>query len=178
MTASALWKGIKKTLQDGVNVAAEITEEYTRIGKLKLEVINLQRMLEKTYKALGREVYVRVSDGKSVNVNKDESIVYFIDKINEINGSIKKKEKEIEVVKEEGRVARKENADNSQKTSKAASVKTAAPAKKAPPKSAQQAPKKPAAKKAAPAGKTSPGKKTTPVKKAGAGKGGAKKKAG
>jgi|GEM_PF-1155251 len=99
--ASSIWEELKKTLKDGVTVAAEKTEEYTRIGRIRVEILNLTRTMDKTYKALGREVYTHVSDGKQVDPNHDEGIRYFIEKINDLEASVRQKELEIESIKAE-----------------------------------------------------------------------------
>ena len=81
---TSIWDDFKKTLLDTVNVAAEKTEELTKIGKLKVDLLNLNRTLDKTYKALGREIYVRISDGKTIDLNSDDGVKYFIEKIDNI----------------------------------------------------------------------------------------------
>jgi hypothetical protein len=106
--ASSIWEDLKKTLKDGVHVAAEKTEEYTRIGRIKVDILNQTRTKDKTYKALGREVYTRVSDGKKVDPHKDDGIRYFIDKISDLESSIREKELSIAAIKEE---AKKKTAD-------------------------------------------------------------------
>ena len=35
-----LWERIRKSVVEGVSVAAEKTEEFTKLGKLKLEILN------------------------------------------------------------------------------------------------------------------------------------------
>lgn len=99
--ASSIWEELKKTLKDGVSVAAEKTEEYTRIGRIRVEILNLTRTLDKTYKAFGREVYTHVSDGKKVDPGKDEGIRYFIEKINDLKAAVRAKELEIDSIKAE-----------------------------------------------------------------------------
>lgn len=100
--ASSIWADLKKTLKDGVTVAAEKTEEYTKIGRIKVEILNLNRTLDKNYRSLGREVYTHVSDGKKVDPSQDEGIRYFIEKINDLKAAVREKEIEIEAIKEEG----------------------------------------------------------------------------
>ena len=57
---SPLWEDIKKKLKEGVTVAAEKTEEYTKIGKVKVEILNINRNIDKTFTNLGREVYTLI----------------------------------------------------------------------------------------------------------------------
>ncbi|MBN2417525.1 hypothetical protein JXO52_16935 [bacterium] len=165
--ASSLWDDLKKTLLDGVNTAADKTEEYTRIGKIKVDLLNLNRKLDQTYKALGREVYVRVSDGKRIDAHNDDGISYFIEKINHITAAITKNEKAIVDIREQAR----RTAEAAQKKRTPPAGRNAAPASGGTPESG----KKPAAeKKPAPAEKKSavgkPAGKTSSAKKPAAGR--------
>ena len=108
--ASSIWEELKKTLKDGVSVAAEKTEEYTKIGRIRVDILNSTRTMDKTFKALGREVYTLVSDGKKVDTVKDESICYFIEKINDLKATIREKELLIESIRDEA----KEKADSAE----------------------------------------------------------------
>jgi hypothetical protein len=45
--------------------------------------------MDKTFRALGREIYSRISEGKKVDVEKDEGIHYFIDKIVGLKAAVK-----------------------------------------------------------------------------------------
>ncbi|MCK5148863.1 hypothetical protein KAR48_19065 [bacterium] len=109
--ASSIWEELKKTLKDGVSVAAEKTEEFTKIGRIRVEILNNTRTMEKTYKSLGREVYTQVSDGKKVDPNKDEGIRYFIEKINDFKATIRQKEIEIETIKDDNAGKKKKDID-------------------------------------------------------------------
>jgi len=143
--ATSIWDDFKKTLLEGVNVAAEKTEEYTKIGKLKVDNINLNRTLDKTYKALGREIYIRISDGKSIDLSKDDGIQYFTDKINDVTSAIMKNEKKINEIRTEAAKKKKETVVVEKKLPAPESTEPETVKKTPKPKSPKKTAKKPKA---------------------------------
>ena len=99
---SSLWEDIKKTVKDGVTVAAEKTEEYTKIGKLKVDILTTNRSIDKTFTELGRAVYDFAKGKKKGDVIKTENVKSLFKKIDELKAILQKKEEEIEAVKKEG----------------------------------------------------------------------------
>lgn len=65
MDTEKVWGKIKKTVVDGVTVAAEKTEEYTRMGRAKLDVLGIRRKITRMQTKLGTQVYTAVKDGKT-----------------------------------------------------------------------------------------------------------------
>ena len=98
---STLWEDIKKTVKDGVSVAAEKTEEYTKIGKVKVDVLNIKRNIEKLHEDLGKEVYRLISTGKKTDLASNEKVTGLVQKLDDQQEMLNKKEKEIERIKKE-----------------------------------------------------------------------------
>jgi hypothetical protein len=103
-----LWEDIKKTIKDGISVAAEKTEEYTKIGKLKVDILNINRSIDKEYKVLGEETFKHISSGKKTDIAENEKTKKIVTKIKGLQKSLKDKEKEIEVIKQEAEKKAKE----------------------------------------------------------------------
>lgn len=99
--APPLWEDIKKTVKEGVSIAAEKTEEYTKIGKIKVEILNINRNIDKTFTELGREVYTLITKGKKAELAKNAKVNELMTKIGELKASLKAKEAEIETIKKE-----------------------------------------------------------------------------
>jgi hypothetical protein len=97
----SLWEDIKQTVKQGVSVAAEKTEEYTKIGKLKVEIMNAKRALDKTFAELGQEAYTALKGSKKADLNKNEKITELLSKIDGQKAALKEKEDEIEAVRQE-----------------------------------------------------------------------------
>ncbi len=98
---SPLWEDIKKKLKEGVTVAAEKTEEYTKIGKVKVEILNINRNIDKTFTNLGREVYTLIDKKKGAEISKNKKVVELVAKIKDLKSSLAAKEAEIEAIKQE-----------------------------------------------------------------------------
>ena len=98
---STLWDDIKKTVKEGVSVAAEKTEEYTKIGKVKVDILNIKRNIDKLYEDLGKQVYDLLSQGKKGDLASNKRIGELFTKLKEQTAALKKKESEIEDIKQD-----------------------------------------------------------------------------
>ena len=81
-----LWEKIRKSILESVSVATEKTEEYTKFGKAKIDVLAVKRKISKQFTELGGIVYEAIKSKKTDEVLKSKEI-------NEIVGSLKKLEK-------------------------------------------------------------------------------------
>jgi uncharacterized membrane protein len=52
-----LWDKIRKSVVEGVTIAAEKTEEYTKLGKAKIEILNTKRKISAKFTELGSILY-------------------------------------------------------------------------------------------------------------------------
>jgi len=98
---SKFWNDLKKTLKDGFNVAAEKTEEYTKIGKIKVEILNIKRNIDKAYGDLGKEVFGLLSKGKDEGLSANAKVKEFLCKSKSMTKEINDKEALVEKIKEE-----------------------------------------------------------------------------
>ena len=51
-----LWDDIARTIREGVDTVVEKTEELTRIGRIKVDILNIKRKVEKNFSELGGRV--------------------------------------------------------------------------------------------------------------------------
>ncbi|MBN2029339.1 hypothetical protein JW824_03745 [bacterium] len=130
---STTWEDIKKKVKGGVAIAADKTEEYAKIGKLKVDIVKINHNLDKAYANLGRAMHKLLSKSRKVDVTDNAQVKTLITKIDDLNKSVQAKEKEIESIK-------KESAAKTKKDVKKTETQE--------PKSTTAAPKKPAAKEA------------------------------
>jgi hypothetical protein len=59
-----MWDKVKKGLRDGAAVSVEKIEEYTKIGKLKIEELSAKRKIERTFMDLGERTFDLIDNGK------------------------------------------------------------------------------------------------------------------
>ena len=88
-----LWEKIRKSVLEGASVAAEKTEEYTKLGKVKLEILNTKRKISKTFTELGGIVYDSVKEGKSKEVMDSSKVENLIKTLKELEADLAKNEK-------------------------------------------------------------------------------------
>ena len=120
---STLWEDIKKTVKEGVSVAAEKTEEYTKIGKVKVDILNIKRNIDKLYEDLGKEVYGLLSSGKKGDFSGNPKVDALFNKLKDQQAALKKKESEVESIKKDV-AAKTQSRHSEQKKKKATESKT------------------------------------------------------
>lgn len=91
-----LLQKLKNGLSDGLHTLSEKTEEMTKIGRLKLEIIAIKRDIERAMIELGGRVYQRFKDKKILD---DPDVKLLVKKIKEKEDKLKAIEEKIEQVK-------------------------------------------------------------------------------
>lgn len=98
---AALWDRVRQSLRQVGQVATEKTEEGIKIGRRKLEIINLNRKIEKSFAELGGRVYQMLEEEKKAAIADDEEVKTLTTQIKELEKSTESVEKEIARIKEE-----------------------------------------------------------------------------
>lgn len=98
---AAFWEDLKKTVQQGLSVAAEKTEEYTKIGKVKMDILGIKKDLDKTYREMGEKVSELIDSKKSEEIGSNTQVKKLKTQINKLQKNLKAKEVEIEEIKKQ-----------------------------------------------------------------------------
>ena len=109
---SNIWDDLKKNLkvwgsaaavkaEEFGKAAASKTEEITKIGRVKLQMHQLQRELDKTLQALGEFVFGATDDENVSNFTGNEKYYATIEKAKILKLKIAEKEGEIEKIRQE-----------------------------------------------------------------------------
>ncbi len=80
----SLWKYIKKSLRDGLQTASEITTEYTKAGRLKIDVVGVKKEIEEKFIELGGRLYHSIVKHKKYDVKDDKQMMQIIEQIKEL----------------------------------------------------------------------------------------------
>ena len=107
-----LWDDLKGNMKEwgtsAVEKAEEISrvavakgEEFTKISKLKFEILQLQKDKVKIYEKLGNLVYKKTQNNNVSNFTGDVEYYKFVEKINVYKNNILGKEDEILAIKKE-----------------------------------------------------------------------------
>ena len=107
-----LWDDLKDNMKEwgasAVEKAEEISrvavakgEEFTKISKLKFDILQLQKDKSKIYEKLGNLVYQETQNNNVSNFTGNTEFFNFIEDVNNFQSSILAKEEEIVSIKKE-----------------------------------------------------------------------------
>ncbi len=107
---SKLWDDLKENMKDwsasAVEKAEEMsriamakTEEMTRISKIRFEIHQLQREMNKAYEKLGKLAYSHTKQDHMATFSGNTDFFEIVTKVEEIKEEIKLKKDEIEKIK-------------------------------------------------------------------------------
>lgn len=94
---------IKKGFKDGAALSIEKIEEYTKIGKLKIEEFSAKRKIERNYVDIGERVFELISDEKGNEIEKDIIVSNAIENVNNLKDELVEIEKNIQEAAEESK---------------------------------------------------------------------------
>jgi len=109
---SNLWKEIKENVKEWGAVAikkadevsklaVEKTGDFTKISKIKLDIRQTQKDIDKNFEDLGRYIYVQVKDKNVTSFKTNTEFNEAIKKLDDFKTKIKNFEKEIDNIKKE-----------------------------------------------------------------------------
>lgn len=90
---------IARTIRLGVDTVVEKTEEFTRIGRIQLDILNIKRKIERNFTELGAKLYHLVVEEKNSRVARDAEVKRLIDKTRELEKVLHAKKEELVEVK-------------------------------------------------------------------------------
>jgi ubiquinone biosynthesis protein UbiJ len=96
---SSNWEKIQKTVKGGLHDAAETSNKYLKIGKVKLDVMSIQNSLNGTFRELGIEVFSQINEDIKGDIRQNPKVKSLIAKVNELKQSIKEDELKIDGIK-------------------------------------------------------------------------------
>jgi hypothetical protein len=94
-----LWDKIKQSVAEGMSTAAEKTEEYTKLGKAKLDVLAIKRKISKQFTELGGLAYEASKDKKPQDAFKTPEVSVIVETIAELEAELAEKETQFEELK-------------------------------------------------------------------------------
>lgn len=95
-----LWNKVKSNLVEWYGSAYEKTDEIARISKKRIEIVGLNRSIEKHLAELGGRVYDILTGKGKKSIVRDKDVKNLVEKVKSLEKELKLKEKEIETIKE------------------------------------------------------------------------------
>ncbi len=96
---STLMDDIAKTIREGVDTVVEKTEELTKMGKIKVDIINVKRNVEKNFAELGGKVYHLIVEEDTNQIASNNEVKDLLEKIKVLEVKLDEKNTEMENVK-------------------------------------------------------------------------------
>tara|TARA_B100000530_G_scaffold94908_1_gene58503 strand:+ start:119 stop:520 length:402 start_codon:yes stop_codon:yes gene_type:complete len=122
---SKLWDDLKDNMKDwstsAVEKAEEMsriamakTEEMTRISKIKFEIHQLHRDMNKAYEKLGKLAYSQIKEDNMASFSGNNDFFQIVSKVESLAEQIQKKKEEIENIKLEYGIDEKDIVHNAE----------------------------------------------------------------
>jgi len=96
---TSLWDDIAKTIREGVGTVVEKTEELTKIGRIKVDIISIKRNVEKNFAELGGKVYNMIVEEKKAQVAGNKDVKEIVGRIKGLEEQLEKKKQELHKIK-------------------------------------------------------------------------------
>jgi hypothetical protein len=106
------WEKIKKGVRDGAALSIEKIEEYSKVGKLKVEEFATKKKIERNYVDIGERVFDLVESKKNSEVVNDTVIKKAIGNIESLKEELISIEKKIQTIFMEAKKSKKNSEDN------------------------------------------------------------------
>lgn len=94
-----LWTNIKKGLMDGIHTATDKTSEYTKIGRIKIDILGVKKEIEEKLLELGGRLYDLVAEESKYEIKNNKHIMQLIEQIKELENELKKYSEELKRIK-------------------------------------------------------------------------------
>jgi hypothetical protein len=97
-TVEKFFDDVVKTVKVGFDKVVAKTDQLTHMGRLKMDIMSINRDIEKKYTELGTRVYLLIAKGKNTSVNEDNQVHTVISKIEELEERLALKKDEYDHV--------------------------------------------------------------------------------
>ncbi len=95
-----MWEKIKKGLKDGAALSMEKIEEYTKLGKLKVEEMAAKRKIERNFMDLGERAFDLIEEGKGSDVAQDLTVRKSVENVSALRDELKEIELKMQEITE------------------------------------------------------------------------------
>lgn len=97
----SFWDDLANLFKKGISTVAKKTDEYTKIGKIKVDIIGIKREIDKKFSELGGRTYQLIVEENNTKVSSNEEVKIIIENINQLNQKLQENKAELQQVREE-----------------------------------------------------------------------------
>jgi hypothetical protein len=112
MDRDNVWEKIKKNFKDGAALSIEKIEEYSKIGKLKIEEFAARKKVERNYVDIGERVFDLVENRADADVVNDLLVKKAMENIRQLNEELANIDRKIKAISEEAKKSRTQSGEN------------------------------------------------------------------
>jgi hypothetical protein len=98
-----MWEKIKKGLKDGATLSMEKIEEYTKIGKLKVEELAAKRKITRNFVDIGERAFDLIEENKGASVDGDLAVKTSMENIKALRQELIEIDRKIKEIQEAAR---------------------------------------------------------------------------
>lgn len=95
MTQSDFWIKLKQRIREVSSAAADFTEEQALIGKLKFEVLNLKRKIDRSHRETGARICEMFTTDPESQPFEDDEVLRILSEIKNLENQVDLKRQEI-----------------------------------------------------------------------------------
>jgi septation ring formation regulator EzrA len=103
-----MWEKIRRGLRDGASLSVEKIEEYTKIGKLKLDELAAKRKIERHLADIGQCVLDLLEEGRAAKIADSPLVRNAVTNVKALREELSRIEQRIREVQEEAKRVRTE----------------------------------------------------------------------
>lgn len=92
---------LSNALKKGISTIARKTDEYTKIGKIKVDIIWIKREIDKKFNELGAKTYQLIVEQNNTKVAANEEVQKLLEDVKSLNQQLQDKNDELERVRQE-----------------------------------------------------------------------------
>jgi cytochrome c len=111
MDIDTTWEKIKKGVREGAAISIEKIEEYSKIGKLKVEEFATKKKIDRNFIDIGERLFELVEDGKHPEGASDMAIKKAVSDIRSHKEELISIEKKIKAILEESKKSKNKTED-------------------------------------------------------------------
>ncbi len=101
-----MWEKVKKGLRDGASMSMEKIEEYTKVGKLKLDELAARRKIDRSFADIGQAVFDLIEEDRAGEIESAVSVKKAVESIQDLRKEIVEIQAKIEEIQEEAKKGR------------------------------------------------------------------------
>ena len=102
---------VQKNMKEIFQIAAIKTEEMTKLCKVRVEILGINRRIEKQLLELGGKVYHYLEEEKDKDISKKDDILRTLELVKSLKEELDEKNKELDKIKEDFDGKRKDRSE-------------------------------------------------------------------